>query len=313
MLKPGEIRILKALEDGPLGNVELTVPADLKNSTIRSKYLRNLLKLGLIARDIDPPRKYRLIIRGSETLFLIDLISLIEASVGSATGKNLENAGIDWWQLSPIISEDTPLLRGIMRLLLGRSEEGSEIRWALSRIMNLMDSVWRRNTLGAFSVEERTLIEDYMDKLSAASWLLHGDGEEEERIARDRAREVAGQRLARLYPGIKIPLEIVQAESKIHFEGVMARRRRILASLCPDVEAVKKALVTTEQIHSILAELNVLVAYLEKEDRRKLYEEYLEKVRSCPRSLIISPSSAFREYREKYKELFNEGAPGSGF
>ena len=81
-----------------------------------------------------------------------------------------------------------------------------------------------------------------------------------------------------------------------------------MSSLCPDVEALKKALATTEQIpiDSTYAELNEIVMDLEESDRKKLDEQYLEKVKSCPKSLIISPSSAFRDYLKKYLELFPE-------
>ena len=317
MLKPGEIRILKALEGGPLGNVALAEPANLKNSTIRSKYLRNLLKQGLISRDIDPPRNYKLIARGWEMLFLIDLLNLIKDRVGVASEKkkdeSLKDVGIAWWQFSPIISKDPSIPGLVMRYITRGSEEGSETRWALSKVLNLVDLVWRRKVLEAFSIEERKTIEDYMEELSDASWLLHGDGEEEKRIARDRAGEVAEQRLARRYLGIKIPQEIVQVETITQYEGVMSRQRRIVASLCPDVEEVKKALATMEQIPSIRTELNELVTYLEEKDRRNLYEQYLEKIRLCPKSLIISPSYAFREYQKKHQDLFSEGTPLSGF
>ncbi len=160
----------------------------------------------------------------------------------------------------------------------------------------------------AFSVEKRKMIEDYMEKLSDASWILYGEGEKEQRTARERAWEVAEQRLGRRYPGVEIPREIVRVEAETQYENVMIRQRRIVSSLCPDVEELKKALVTTEQIptDSTHAELNEIVTYLEEPDRRKLFEGYLEKVRSCPKSLVIAPSSAFRDYLKRYHELFPE-------
>ena len=95
---------------------------------------------------------------------------------------------------------------------------------------------------------------------------------------------------------------------RAQYKRVMMRQRRILSSLCPNVEELKKALTKTERTFtdSSLAELNEIVTLLEEPDKRKLYEEYLEKVRSCPKSLIISPSSAFRDYLKRYHELFPE-------
>ncbi len=241
-------------------------------------------------------------------LYLGDILSLMQDRVELAASQGLEDSGIGWWQLDFIISEDPSIPGLVMKHLASGSEEGLETRLALSRVLDLVDSVWRRRSLEAFSVAERKMIEDYMEKLSDASWTLFGEGEEEQRKARERAWEVAEQRLARLYPGIKIPREIVREEAQTQYERVIMRQRRILSSLCSDVEELKKALTNTERIFadSSHAELNEIVTYLEEPDRRKLYEQYLEKVRSCPKSLIISPSSAFRDYLKRYHELFPE-------
>jgi len=272
MVKPGELRILKALSKGePLGNVELADPAEIKNSTVRSRYLRNLRKMGLITKDIDT-HKYKLIARGWEMLYLTDILSLMQDRVDLAASMGLEDAGIGMWQFEFVISEDPSIPRLVNDLLTGGSEEGLETRLALSKVLNLVDDVWRRRSLEAFSFEERKVIEDYMEKLSDASWLLYGDGEE-------------GQQTA-----------------------IMMRRRRMLSSLCPDVEALKKAFESTERniTDSTLAELNEIISNLEEPGKIKLYKQYLERVRACPKSLIVSPSSAFRDYLKRYLELFPE-------
>ena len=306
-MKPGERRILKALKDGPLSDKEIREKASLSSPNRRIFYLKSLRKQGLISRNIDN-RKYNLIARGWEMLYLGDILSLMQDRVELAASQGLEDAGIGWWQLEFIISEDPSIPSLVMKHLASGSEEGSETRLALSRVLDLVDSVWRRKSLETFSVEERQMIEDYMEKLSDASWILYGEGEEEQRTARERAWEVAEQRLARLYPDIEIPREIVRGEAETQYETVMMRQRRILSSLCSDVEELKNALTNTERIFadSSLTELNEIVTYLKEPDRRKLYEGYLEKVRSCPKSLIISPSSAFRDYLKRYHELFPE-------
>ena len=306
-MKPGERRILKALKDGPLSDKEIREKASLSSPNRRIFYLKSLRKQGLISRNIDN-RKYNLIARGWEMLYLGDILSLMQDRVELAASQGLEDAGIGWWQLEFIISEDPSIPGLVMNHLASGSEEGLETRLALSRVLDLVDSVWRRRSLEAFSVEERHVIEDYMEKLSDASWTLFGEGEEEQRKARERAWEVAEQKLARRYHGIKIPREIVRGEAETQYETVMIRQKRILSSLCSDVEELKKALTNTERIFadSSHAELNEIVTYLKEPDRRKLYEGYLEKVRSCPKSLIISPSSAFRDYLKRYHELFPE-------
>jgi len=306
-LKPGERRILKALKDGPLSDKEIREKASLSSPNRRISYLKSLRKQGLISRNIDD-LMYNLLARGWEMLYLGDILSLMQDRVELAASQGLEDAGIGWWQAEFIISEDPSVPRLVKDLLTSSSEEGLETRSALSRVLVLVDGIWRRRSLEAFSVEERKVIEGYMEELSDASWILYGGGEEEQRTARQGAWEVAEQRLVRRYPGIEIPREIVRGEAEIQYERVMMRQRRILSSLCSDVEEVKKTLTNTERIFtdSSHAELNEIITYLEEPDKRKLYEQYLETVRSCPKSLIISPSSAFRGYLKRYLELFPE-------
>ena len=306
-MKPGERRILKALKDGPLSDKEIREKASLSSPNRRISYLKSLRKQGLISRNIDD-LMYNLLARGWEMLYLGDILSLMQDRVELAASQGLEDAGIGWWQAEFIISEDPSVPRLVKDLLTSSSEEGLETRSALSRVLDLVDGIWRRRSLEAFSVEERKVIEDYMEELSDASWILYGGGEEEQRTARQGAWEVAEQRLVRRYPGIEIPREIVRGEAEIQYERVMMRQRRILSSLCSDVEEVKKTLTNTERIFtdSSHAELNEIITYLEEPDKRKFYEQYLEKVRSCPKSLIISPSSAFRDYLKRYHELFPE-------
>ena len=145
------------------------------------------------------------------------------------------------------------------------SEEGLETLLALSKVLDLVDGVWRRRSMEAFSFDERKLIEDYMERLSDAAWILHGDGEEDQRRVRERAWEVAGQRLARRYPSIEISREIVRVEAEIQYESVMMRQRRILSSLCPDVEELNKALPNKEEklADSTRTELKNIVSHLE--------------------------------------------------
>ena len=77
IVKPGEIRILKALEDGPLRDKELIERASISSPNVRIGYLRNLRKQGLITRDIDT-RKYSIANKGREMLRLVDERKLVE-------------------------------------------------------------------------------------------------------------------------------------------------------------------------------------------------------------------------------------------
>lgn len=76
-VKPGEIRILKALENGPLSDKELKEKALLASPNIRIGYLRNLTSQGLTTRDLYT-RKYSIADKGREMLRLVDERKLVE-------------------------------------------------------------------------------------------------------------------------------------------------------------------------------------------------------------------------------------------
>lgn len=77
VVKPGEIRILNALEKEDLKDKDIAEKAKLVGPTTRVKYLKNLWKSGLITRDIFT-RKYRITDRGMEMLRLADERKLVE-------------------------------------------------------------------------------------------------------------------------------------------------------------------------------------------------------------------------------------------
>ena len=76
IIKPGELRILEALEEGPLTDKEIRGKARLIGANVRIRYLRHLWKQGLITRDIDT-RKYSILPSGSELLCLVDRIKIL--------------------------------------------------------------------------------------------------------------------------------------------------------------------------------------------------------------------------------------------
>ncbi len=76
-LKPGELRILKALEKGePLIDKEIREKASLSSGNRRIRYLRNLYVRGLITRDIWT-RKYSITDKGREMLRLVDQMKIL--------------------------------------------------------------------------------------------------------------------------------------------------------------------------------------------------------------------------------------------
>ncbi len=76
IIKPGELRILEALEDGPLSDKEIKEKASLSSGNRRIRYLRNLVVRGLITRDVWT-RKYSIADKGREMLRLIEQMKIL--------------------------------------------------------------------------------------------------------------------------------------------------------------------------------------------------------------------------------------------
>lgn len=135
-MKPGELRILRALaKEGSLRFEDLEEKANLKNRTLRGKYLVNLINMGLIIREPLGEKRASLVSFGWEHLHLLNLkqfiaerLALVEARPplpprgpkGSKTREARERMLRDEWTLEPgvqrlkragiLLSERQPLV-----------------------------------------------------------------------------------------------------------------------------------------------------------------------------------------------------------
>lgn len=112
-MKPGELRILYALaRNGPLRSEDLKIEASLVNPNVRSGYLKNLLKLGLITRSLDD-RRFSIISFGWEFLYLTDIKKFIEKRISLIEATPLLNPRpVALWQMLDNIDWES----GIQRL-----------------------------------------------------------------------------------------------------------------------------------------------------------------------------------------------------
>lgn len=283
--------------------------AKLKNPTHRVEYLRKLRKSGLITRNIDT-RKYSLVARGWEMLYLWDVLKLVQERFNSVSSKvlvnrfasqDLEDAGIGLWQLEFFISEDVAITQIIKKFLF--SDESLDTRLALSKVLHLADSLWRKHSLETFDAEEREVIEAYRDNLRDAAWILRGPSEEEWQRTRESFRIEVEEDLKARYPGVALPEELFEMETERRLQANKERRQNIHA----DMGELKAILDSKGEIPEVAAgKLGPLFEYLEDHKNAEIYGRYLEKVRACPKTVIISPSSGFRGYLERYWELFPE-------
>ena len=147
-MKPGEARILKALMDGPAKFGALKERASVTNPTARSMYLKNLQNRGLIMRDFNDERRYKLVPLGWEMLFLKDLEAFISERIESVGADGLLAGGL--FLQPPMILVASPNHDGLVPFkdFAVKMEEASE------EIYEAMLKVQRAWALEGFSERE---------------------------------------------------------------------------------------------------------------------------------------------------------------
>jgi predicted transcriptional regulator len=160
-LRPGEIKILKALVKGnktfeTLAFEELASETKL-NRTCLSDYLKRLQKIGLLAKDIET-RKYHVTEDFSEeTLFVSDIAQLIQSQVDKTISeKNSFSFGVGFCTVENN-SE-------FMRHLETTFAEKPENLVALKKITNIVLDAWKEFVMSSrsFSENERKIIRKSM-------------------------------------------------------------------------------------------------------------------------------------------------------
>jgi hypothetical protein len=290
--KPGERKILQALAIGDKPFKDLRDEC-VRNPNILSSYLKNLQKHGLIIRDIDT-RKFKLIGRGWETLYLADIRDLIEEYGLKKMSMKL------LWGLDVIVSEDTDILKVIDKTL--GEPRARTVRLSFSRINQFLFHTWKKRTLDLLSPKEKKTIGQYEDALEEAIGLTISP---EDRSSKESSRVLAEQKLRRRYPGVEIPEKIIQLEAARITKKSEERARRAMTLELGTAENTRKHLLSAIPLtDEDQGRLKTLTEYLEEPKNIEVHKKYLSKLRECPKTLIVFSSTGFRGYLEKAWKFF---------
>jgi hypothetical protein len=295
-LKPGERKILKALEEEEKKFKDLNKRGILVNPNILSAYLKNLQKQGLITRDIDE-RKFRLNPHGWETLYLAEIRDLIEE-------QGLEKAHMKLWGLDVIISEDTNVIKLMDKTLMSGVPYASKVRYSFSKINKFLFRIWKEHVLTFFSEKEQEIITHYEHALEEAAWFITPL---KERVSEESTKSRAVKKLKQQYPGVTIPKKMIQLEAEKITKKLEALNKRTLLLEIGNVETLKKRLQNAHHLAmEVQAKLTPLKQYLEDPKNTSIYKRYIKRLRKCPKTLLIFSSTGFSDYLSKYWQFFTD-------
>lgn len=294
-LKPGERKILKALEEGEKCFKDLNKSC-VVNPNILSAYLKNLQKQGLITRDIDT-RNFRLIVRGWETLYLAAIRDLIEE-------YGLRKAHEKLWGLDVIVSEETDVIKLMDKTLTSGAPYASKVRLLFSKINEFLFHIWKEHVLTFFSEKEQKIITRYQHAIEEAAWSITPL---EEKVRQESTRSRAEEKLKRQYPSVEIPKKMIQLEAEKITKKLEALNKRTLLREIDNVETLKNRLQNTHYLTmEDQAKLIPLKQYLEDPKNTSIYNRYMKRLKECPKTLLIFSSTGFSDYLNKYWRFFTD-------
>ena len=294
-LKPGERKILKALEEGEKRFKDLNKSC-IVNPNILSAYLKNLQKQGLITRDIDT-RNFRLIVHGWEALYLADIRDLVE-EYGS------KKAHMTLWGLDVIVSEETDVIKLMDKTLTSGAPYASKVRLLFLKINKFLFHIWKEHILTFFSEKEQKIITRYQHAIEEAAWSITPL---EEKVRQESTRSRAEEKLKRQYPGVEIPKKMIQLEAEKITKKLEALNKRTLLREIDNVETLKNRLQNTHHLTmEDQAKLTPLKQYLEDPKNTSIYNRYMKKLKECPKTLLIFSSTGFSDYLPKYWQFFTD-------
>ena len=294
-LKPGEHKILKALEEGEKRFKDLNKSC-IVNPNILSAYLKNLQKQGLITRDIDT-RNFRLIVRGWETLYLADIRDLVEEYGSKKPYMTL-------WGLDVIVSEDKEVIKLMDETLTSGTPFASNVRLSFSKINKFLFHIWKERLLTFFSENEQKIITSYQHTIEEAAWSITPL---KEKVRQESTRSRAKEKLKRQYPGVEIPKKMIQLEAEKITKKLEALNKRTLLLEIGNIETLKKRLQNTHHLTmEDQTKLTPLKQYLEDPKNTSIYNRYMKKLKECPKTLLIFSSTGFSDYLNKYWQFFTD-------
>ncbi|MEM5831306.1 MAG: helix-turn-helix domain-containing protein [candidate division WOR-3 bacterium] len=272
-LRPGEIKILKALSKGEKSYSELKEETKL-NFTFLSNYLKNLQIQNLIERDIQN-RKYKLKPLSLKALYLNDIIEFLKEQ------KDFTHF-FNWILLFSNNDYDLNKIE-ILRKQFKEKLRDPKFLFSLSYISKEINKILENFILDSFSKKEREIIIQYKKYLK--EYLKTIKKEEDEKPLMDLINDL------KLDKG-KIFKKLKKATLKIE-EGLLhIDSEKFIESL------EKEGEIKTKFTEKEKKKLKQLESFLKK--HKKLYQEYLEKEK--PKIVLLS-GFGFKEYWNKYNDL----------
>jgi len=253
-LRPGEVKILKALSGGPLNNTKLGEATGLSHQpNVLIDYLRRLKKIGLVERDLDNRQYYiKNLILSEEMLLFNDIAYLIQnqikISINDQKEKNQEFFK-DYWG-KPIGFATVENSSEFLEKLKARLND-PETKKALRTVAYIVSTEWKAFVLsfGVFSDTERKIIVQWEKSLLELEKMLYNHLSERETKLWDSESTLA---------------EAQKSPDRIRGSDVLGRYS----------ESEKKR-------------VNEIVAFLDDQKNRKIYFKYYDKVKEGPKTLLV--------------------------
>jgi len=316
MLRPGELKILTALNDrGPMTYSELQKETGLQFNVL-SDYLKRLQTLsGLIERDIET-RKYRIRIISVESLFFNDVQEFLRSRMEKMLNEGKTNAGVliaDAFG-SLILTENYELMK---RLDQGTS--GSNYRTSFDQISEFIMHSWDSYVLAKFGEDARKTIETYKRfLLGCVKKLSRMENDERKKRAKFKAALVEAKlRMESAFPRVQIPKRMVCIEAERWLKQFENAHDQILQP--SDLDDLKNRVLVLmgaagdlrekeDLAEKDLRELESMLAFLENHKHTQTYEKYLEETGKEPKTVVLITSFGFKGYMKKLNEWFPEEA-----
>ena len=322
-LKPGESRILKALQNGPKSNKELRETTGM-NKNFLGDYLMALQKSGLIKRNFEN-KKYELAGNSIQTLLFEDITSLIDKQLSKKIhSENKEETGIAEHYPWLVITESSAF-----GSWLAESFNEPEKHELLCEAADMLDEQWSQFTLfqrvqykpwsgtkeGRAPEETQATIQVILQYRQYLLEVYNACvGESEEAIKAELMKDEIP--LAKEYLKKEFPENGEPSDQSVYYEAARRVKKELLYrnKLCQpwDYQDLTSRLETAE-VHSQLSNPDLdkvrdLIAFLEDPQNKQTYEDYCNSLKNAPKTLLLNPAFGFRTegYLEKLQNNFPE-------
>jgi DNA-binding HxlR family transcriptional regulator len=270
-LRPGEIKILKALFEKPLNNKEIgEATGFLHQPNLLIRYLRQLIKIGLVERD-NETRVYRIKDKGysEETLFLNDIAKLIQSQVDKTIcEKNSFSFGVGFCT----VENNSEFLKQL-ETAFTEKPENLEL---LTKMNNLVSDAWHNFVLSSRTFDEtaRKIIRQ-AEQMTVELRKITNDEIEAKK------EEIQYSQMAIIYKeGFKadiVNMEKPDQNCEIAFTLSEKEKRRY----------------------------DEILIFLNDKKNQKIYEKWFNKEQNTPKTLLVFTPLGFSsiDYEEKIEKL----------